>query len=561
MGLKSRNIKSSIAPDFYHKPCSTHFTTTSSLTCPSHEMEYRANQGITRAALGNLTIQPFKPKYPAQAASATNYALKSQPSRPDKTKANDDDRLRTSNGATLQADGAKAEKTKAHEQAAQQALHHASARQKWESKAAHYVTPGLPPLAEPPLLNWKQFKRTHIFSDLRYEKLFPDGNSTGTEKGKAKEKRARMKDLQGESAACWEYMFWLQSTLEYGVDSQDHPLDDSRREFYKQLQIELEIEFEAVERERTALLAEATELGRFDFKYLDNDGRTTRIEKFLRKGANVFEGYGEKAIAKYGHLKPKDWKEVWSATYQAQNLDDDGGSTRVQYEFVKSKESGEKIPKFYLPEDLRGMRYTKAEKRNMWTTPGLRPLAEPPALNPWIKYVEKADRQEMHIEACIDLNEPDRDKEYARLFPDNLGRRMYLEDLRMEETAMLEYHTWCGTNRLSEGTDESRKKFYYDLEYEIFQDCLDVTYEGQAFWTDQAVLDEAKRLKDIEKANRAREEAERWAKLKRLKYLKAEDERKLAEEKEEEARRYAASWMGRVNKAWVSADQVIRKRY
>lgn len=341
------------------------------------------------------------------------------------------------------------------------------------------MTPGLRPLAEPPLLNWKQFKRTHIFSDLRYEKLFPDGSLRDTEKGKEKEKRAHMKDLQGESAACWEYMFWLQNSLEFGVDSEDHPLDSSRREFYEQLQRELEGEFEAVEKERKALLAEATALGGFEFKYLHNDGKTTRIEKFLRKGADLFDGHDEEVVAKYGHLKPKDWREDWNATWEAQNLDDDGGNTRRRYDFVKWNKHGSKLFTFFLPESIRGLRYTKAEKGNMWILPGMRPLAEPPALNPWIKYVEKAERRVMHTEPCIDLEEPERDKEYARLFPDDPERGMYLEDLRMEETAMLKYHNWCRANQLQEGMDKSRSKFYHDLAEEVIQDCLSVAYEEQ----------------------------------------------------------------------------------
>lgn len=53
------------------------------------------------------------------------------------------------------------------------------------------TTPGLRPLAEPPLLSWEQFQREYMPSDIRYRALFPD----------EPEKRSRMKDLAGESGA------------------------------------------------------------------------------------------------------------------------------------------------------------------------------------------------------------------------------------------------------------------------------------------------------------------------------------------------------------------------
>lgn len=61
----------------------------------------------------------------------------------------------------------------------------------------------------------------------------------------------------------------------------------------------------------------------------------------------------------------------------------------------------------------------------------MRPLAEPPALNPQIKYVEKADRHEIHTDRCINIDEPDRDTESSRLAPDDPRRRVYLLDSRM----------------------------------------------------------------------------------------------------------------------------------
>lgn len=75
------------------------------------------------------------------------------------------------------------------------------------------------------------------------------------------------------------------------------------------------------------------------------------------------------------------------------------------------------------------------------------------------------------------------------------------------------------------------------------------------------MLVEEKRLKDVEKAKKAAEEAERRAELRQMKELKLEEERKIVEKEEEEAGRYAATWMGRVNRAWAPADQIVRIRY
>lgn len=59
-------------------------------------------------------------------------------------------------------------------------------------------------------------------------------------------------------------------------------------------------------------------------------------------------------------------------------------------------------------------------------------------------------------------------------------------------------------NELNRETDEPRKKFYYDIGYEIAQNYLYVKYVGQAFWRSQAVLDEAKRLMNTEKVKKAK---------------------------------------------------------
>lgn len=103
-----------------------------------------------------------------------------------------------------------------------------SVRARWEGRVKHYTTPGERPLAEPPILDWEQFSRIHVYSNLRYEALFPDETQEEKderEKGKGRsrsrtsrgsggksktevnrEKRARLKDLKGESVALFEYL-------------------------------------------------------------------------------------------------------------------------------------------------------------------------------------------------------------------------------------------------------------------------------------------------------------------------------------------------------------------
>ena len=68
-----------------------------------------------------------------------------------------------------------------------------------DEKTAFWTTPGQRPLAEPPILDWDWFFRDHIPSDLRYAALFPNDP----------EKKYRMKGLNGESEALFEYLCCL----------------------------------------------------------------------------------------------------------------------------------------------------------------------------------------------------------------------------------------------------------------------------------------------------------------------------------------------------------------
>lgn len=47
-------------------------------------------------------------------------------------------------------------------------------REEREKKTAMFATPGLPPLTMAPTLNWITLERTHVKSDLQFERLFPN---------------------------------------------------------------------------------------------------------------------------------------------------------------------------------------------------------------------------------------------------------------------------------------------------------------------------------------------------------------------------------------------------
>lgn len=65
-----------------------------------------------------------------------------------------------------------------------------------DRKTAMFTTPGLPPLATAPPVDWEWFARVHVPSDLRFRRLFPDDPA----------KRADANDLHGEWRALLEYI-------------------------------------------------------------------------------------------------------------------------------------------------------------------------------------------------------------------------------------------------------------------------------------------------------------------------------------------------------------------
>lgn len=62
--------------------------------------------------------------------------------------------------------------------------------------------------------------------------------------------------------------------------------------------------FRSVRNEWYELYGEATQLGRFEYKWLDMDGGTTGLEHELRNEGVVLKDHGKAVDTKYQHLVP-----------------------------------------------------------------------------------------------------------------------------------------------------------------------------------------------------------------------------------------------------------------
>ena len=227
-----------------------------------------------------------------------------------------------------------------------------------DSETAFWTTPGLRPLAEPPILDWDWFFRDHIPSDLRYEALFPDDP----------DKRCRIKDLHGEKAALHEYS--------HCAALHNHSLEpEERREFYANLMENLIQDWRYVDAEFAETYNTATPLAQFEFRRLDNDGKTTRLENWLEKGADIFSGEPEEVGNKYWHLIPSGWVEDPLATFSY--LHEDGATEAIKQQMLKGNDVLIGWPKevqqqhgylrrFLPPDDAQAAR---SPSRHRWNLP------------------------------------------------------------------------------------------------------------------------------------------------------------------------------------------------
>lgn len=89
-----------------------------------------------------------------------------------------------------------------------------------------------------------------------------------------------MMDLVGERNMLSEYV----DVAVFEADALE--TDQPQKEFWKGLREELMVDYEAVDKESVAFRDAATELGKFEYASLDNDGKVTRLEEALGQGSD-----------------------------------------------------------------------------------------------------------------------------------------------------------------------------------------------------------------------------------------------------------------------------------
>lgn len=148
------------------------------------------------------------------------------------------------------------------------------------------------------------------------------------------EKRSRIKDVVGELEALGEYSGWAlmmrDDPDDPGSSSKDIR-DKSRRKFYGELHTDLNHERDDVGKEFSEIYETASQLCQWEFTFLDDDGvGTLRVEEYLQKGADIFDGCGSEITEKYRHLVPPGYRMNQLATFEWHLLDRDGGVTRLK---------------------------------------------------------------------------------------------------------------------------------------------------------------------------------------------------------------------------------------
>ena len=138
-----------------------------------------------------------------------------------------------------------------------------------------------------------------------------------------------MKDLTGEKEMLFEYIECAKNM------ANDPKTLSSRRVFSTDLAHDLEEEWGQVNTEHLDLWSQASNLGRFEYRKLDNDGGTKRIEEWLHRGADLTRKYGNEVLEKYGYLLPLDFQVNELATFEFEWLDLDGRTTILEYDIRK----------------------------------------------------------------------------------------------------------------------------------------------------------------------------------------------------------------------------------
>lgn len=88
-----------------------------------------------------------------------------------------------------------------------------------------------------------------------------------------------------------------------------------RREFFSDLSKELQGDWKERDSWAPEAGSEASDMQVVESYYLDQDGKTTEIERLLQQRVDVIEGFGEEVKKKHGRLKPKGFEHDTHAEF------------------------------------------------------------------------------------------------------------------------------------------------------------------------------------------------------------------------------------------------------
>ena len=154
-----------------------------------------------------------------------------------------------------------------------------------------WTPPGRIPLATPPSIDWPEDDE-RLASDLKHQMLFPCDP----------EKRARMKDLEGEKEALSRYLLHISGQRLEASMGFFGPSSSGRLRFHVDLEKEILMDKEEVGGEVERLFLEAGPLERFRYLHLDNDGGCEDLGRILRMGWPVKGEHEPEVIEAYGEL-------------------------------------------------------------------------------------------------------------------------------------------------------------------------------------------------------------------------------------------------------------------
>ena len=106
---------------------------------------------------------------------------------------------------------------------------------------------------------------------------------------------------------------------------------EERRVFYENLSYDLHEDWREADREVIALWTMATKLLQFEYKILDNDGKTTGLERWIiEKRADIFFTRDVAIKRKYQLLVKPGFLENPVATFEFRYLNADDGTNNIK---------------------------------------------------------------------------------------------------------------------------------------------------------------------------------------------------------------------------------------